>query len=287
MKKNINKAINDTRNLTVDVVLNTLINMTEGERMLVSYLVNYKVEDKDYEEDMKRWKDKDLLSEDEEFYWNSTDLHLEAWASETNFWAEINRFKKLNYNRKCKRAKKYTKKNFIRDKARHGYHNGAKKEGYGYYDKLGLTEVLEQDINMDIKSQMMEVEINYDDKDDTSYIKEVIKEVFKDKMDTKSIYESVYFQWTDWYMNFSKAFKEVDVVASTVYQSLDINELYKFVDSLFPEVSLQERNNAVQEVMKEFKDEVRAAITHAKKFIVSVMKDEVMKAELEANINPF
>ena len=50
---------------------------------------------------------------------------------------------------------------------------------------------------------------------------------------------------------------------------------------------MQERNNAVQEVMKEFKDDVRAAITHAKKFIVSVMKDEVMKAELEANINPF
>lgn len=287
MKKNINKAINDTRNLTVDVVLNTLINMTEGERMLVSYLVNHEVEDKDYEEDMKKWKDKNPLSEDEEIYWNPIDLYLEVWASETNFWAEINRSKKLNYSRKCKRAKKYTKKNLIRDKARHGYHNGAKKEGCGYYDKLGLTEVLEQDINMDIKSQMMEVEINYDDKDDTSYIKEVIKEVFKDKMDTKSIYESVYFQWTDWYMNFSKAFKEVDVVASTVYQSLDINELYKFVDNLFPEVSLQERNNAVQEVMKEFKDEVRAAIMHAKKFIVSVMKDEVMKAELEVNINPF
>lgn len=235
----INKKIAAIKSM-LSIDMNTILTKTamgldlnEDEQFILQ--AHYGLwEDKDYTE--PSYRDKDLPSEDESIYWDDKDSYLEGWAMYAN---QQNEAKSLNKAMMVKayKGRNHTTKAHLRDKAKAGYHNGAKKEGWGRYDLWLKSSAMKSDLSKDFKSQLEDIM----QEPDASFYEGTLalmghfrKEYHAISKGTSSLY---YRKDEDW-KNLDEAMKEVDSwveFQEDIFCDISI-EAWSVLDNFFPEM---------------------------------------------------
>lgn len=144
------------------------------------------------------------------------------------------------------KPKGYNALNIRKDKAKAGYHNGARKQGFGSCDKWGKPEKLTKDQDKDFKAQMAEL----NDLPDDITINEAVNLL-------TSIYDLFYFGGFDmglvqchkseWYDNLEENISMVETVYQEYVNKLKTLQidLYQSTEELFPEMGMGFQNKVV------------------------------------------
>lgn len=153
----------------------------------------------------------------------------------------------VTYNSGTQASKNFNPKYIRKDKAKAGYHNGARNEGFGHYNRFGKPEKLAKDANKDFKAQLMELGELPDD----ITLNEAVGLLV-------SIYDMFYFGdfnmelvWyhkSEWYNNLQKNISMVESAYREYVdklQSIQIN-LYWSAETLFPEMGMSFQNRVVE-----------------------------------------
>lgn len=131
-----------------------------------------------------------------------------------------------------------SRKNHLRDKARHGYHLGAKKEGYTTYDRWGKREKVEAIQKRDFRDRTREVE---------SYTEATIDEMVMALHDHWKPFLDKEFQWLN---SRNMAYIESEARMEWQYiQGVGDREMVSFLDDLFPADGKEAKREAVRQFL--------------------------------------
>lgn len=132
---------------------------------------------------------------------------------------------------------KHTRKMVLKDKAKHGYHKGSARMGWGHYDRFLKPERLAKDISKDIKTQLDEAGIE----DDIPLMEGVntLYSVFAEEISgynkgVKSLYYRCSEDWKD--LNESMPIVQRWVNAKKDELNTILIQAWKELDSLYPEM---------------------------------------------------
>lgn len=163
----------------------------------------------------------------------------------------------VTYNSGVQKSKKFNPKHTLRDKSKAGYHNGARKQGFGSYDRFGKPEKMAQIASKDFKAQLEEL----NELPDNISINEAVSLL-------NAIYDPFHFDefsmdlvWchkSDWYDNLQENISMVETVYQEYVGKLQSiqADLYYFTETLFPEMGMGFQNEVVETFNKVIKNDL-------------------------------
>lgn len=164
---------------------------------------------------------------------------IENYNMETIMMQEV--IKYLN-----KVGKKHTRKMILKDKTKHGFHNGSRKEGWGHYDLWGLPEKSHKDKMDDVKAQMQslneeEFTFNADE------VKRELTEVFDFQING---FKVVWYHHTaDFALLAPWNVKVRSWMEKTLKDMPSEGEVYSYMEDNYPEMSMSDMKNLVEDFL--------------------------------------
>lgn len=231
------------------------IELTEDEQFILQAFYG-KVEDKDYID--PSYRDKDLPSEDENIYWDEADAYRDEWAMYANYQNEAKSLNKVMMM-KAYKGRNHTTKAHLRDKSKHGYHNGAKKHVIGCDGRHDWLEDMAREKKARaekqvIKSQMMSLT----DEAFTFNADEVKKElmmVFNMNINgMKMVYsyhnlcDFALLGWWNWKIRMW--------VKHVMKLTPSEGAVYQYMDTFYPEMSMSDKKFIVEDFLGSWKIDI-------------------------------
>lgn len=184
-------------------------------------------------------------------------------------------------NSGVQKPKNFNRKYALRDKAKHGYHNGSKKEGYGRYDMWLKPEKLAKDVDKDIKAQLFAEE--YEDVTIDEMVYGIFSVLYENMPNSyESIEKFVFYRNTNFFVNWQSNCEQILNMGNMFKTQIQemIPQFYEVVDALYPDTSMNDRNTAVNALMERLNEEVDDAMKFGINYIKNGRKMD-LNAELD------